>query len=339
MGIWDWDIASGRVTWSPQFEAIRGLTPGEFHETFEATFWDMHPEDIQRVRQTINESLEQERHQIEYRIIRPDGQLRWLESRGRVVRDTDGTPRGMRGVCMDITARKEAEEERNRLIAREQAAIEAKVALEERQKLARELHDSVSQSLYGIGTAAQTARSALEDDHDAAAATEALGYVVMMADVGLAEMRALISELRPETLAQEGLVAALERHVELVRARQHLRVETDLGQEPRLALAAKEVLYRIAREALHNTVKHARAHWVSMSLRSTDETTVLEVTDDGVGFDPAGEYPGHLGLASMAERARAAGGQLSIDSDAERGTRVTVQIPSNSYADELVSSV
>ena len=111
----------------------------------------------------------------------------------------------------------------------------------------------MSQSLYGLGTAAQTARSALDEDHDPEAASKALGYVVLMADAGLAEMRALISELRPESLAQEGLVAALERHVASVRARHTLQVTTDLGAEPDLPLATKEALYRIAREALHNT--------------------------------------------------------------------------------------
>ena len=294
MGTWDWVAETGRVTWSPQFEAIRGLAPGTFPQTFEATFLDIHPDDVERVKQTITRSLEDGMHHIEYRIIRPDGQVRWLESRGQVVRDPDGKPLGMRGVSMDVTARKDAEEERDRLVAREQAAIEAKVALEERQKLARELHDSVSQSLFGIGTAAQTARSALEDDHDATAAAEALEYVVLMADVGLAEMRALISELRPETLAQEGLVAALERHVESVRAR-------------RIAACGRSVWRRTGPAAISegSALSHrsggaaqlpeACARPVSEPVdAANDDAIVLEVADDGVGFDPAAEYPGHL---------------------------------------------
>ena len=230
----------GRVIGSPQLEAIRGLAPGAFPQTFEATFRDIHPDDVERVKQTVSESLERGLHHIEFRVVRPDGQVRWLESRGQVIRDADGRSVGMRGVLMDVTERKDAEEERNRLMASEQAAVEARIALEERQKLARELHDSVSQSLYGLGTAAQTARSALDEDHDPEAASRALGYVVLMADAGLAEMRALISELRPESLAQEGLVAALERHVASVRARHTLQVTTDLGAEPDVPLATKE---------------------------------------------------------------------------------------------------
>jgi PAS domain S-box-containing protein len=330
MGTWEWEAATGRVTWSAQLEAIHGLAPGAFPQTFEAYFSDVHPEDLERVKETISRSLEQGVHHLEYRIVLPDGRIRWVEARGQVIRDPHGRPLGMRGVCMDVSARKEAEEERNRLLAREQAAVEANAALEERHKLARELHDSVSQALYGIGTAALTARIALEDDHDAAAAGQALGYVISMADVGLAEMRALISELRPEWLAQHGLVAALERHVASVRGRHGLRVDTQLGVEPELPLPTKEALYRIAREALHNTVKHARATSARLVLRSQDDATVLEIVDDGVGFDPKRAYPGHLGLASMAERATAAGGELTVESAAGRGTRVSVQLPRTS---------
>jgi signal transduction histidine kinase len=160
-----------------------------------------------------------------------------------------------------------------------------------------------------------------------------------MADVGLAEMRALISELRPETLAQEGLVAALERHVESVRALHKLHVDAHFGAEPDLPLTAKEALYRIAREALHNCVKHARAQSVSLSMQAVDDAIVLEIADDGVGFDAAAEYPGHLGLGSMAERARTVGGQLTIESEPLRGTRVTVRIPRTSYAEVAVPSL
>lgn len=327
MGTWEWESATGRVIWSPQLEAIRGLAPGAFPQTFEATFRDIHPDDVERVKQTISQSFERGLHHIEYRVIRPDGQIRWLESRGQVIRDADGRSVGMRGVLMDVTERKDAEEERNRLVASEQAAVEARVALEERQKLARELHDSVSQSLYGLGTAAQTARSALDEDHDLEAASRALGYVVLMADAGLAEMRALISELRPESLAEEGLIAALERQVASVRARHTLQVASDLGSEPDVPLTTKEAVYRIAREALHNTFKHARATSANLVLRSVDDGLVLEVSDDGVGFDPTQAYPGHLGLTSMTERAKAAGGELTIDSSAQGGTRVTLRLP------------
>src|SRR5260370_1434497 len=124
--------------------------------------------------------------------------------------------------------------------------------------LARELHDSVSQALYAIGLGAHTAREAIASDSEQALAS--IDYVLALAEAGLAEMRALIFELRPESLEIEGLVAALTKQVAVLRTRYKLNVEADLGEEPDLSMEMKHALYRIAQEALHNIVKHAPAH-------------------------------------------------------------------------------
>jgi PAS domain S-box-containing protein len=203
-------------------------------------------------------------------------------------------------------------------------------ALEERQRLARELHDSVSQALYGIALGARTARALL--DRDPAQVADPLDYVLSLADAGLAEMRALIFELRPESLATEGLVAALDKQVAALRARHGIDVQATLCDEPAVPLELKEPIYRIAQEALHNTVKHARARRVELRLECTSEEIVLEVTDDGVGFDPAAEYPGHLGLQSMRERAAALGGTLEIESAQGLGSRLWARIPTRRSA-------
>lgn len=198
-------------------------------------------------------------------------------------------------------------------------------ALGERQRLARELHDSVSQALYGIALGARTARTLVEEDPGRA--IEPLDYVMSLAEAGLAEMRALIFELRPEALADEGLVAALERQVTALGARHGLDTTADLGHEPDVPLAAKEALYRIAQEATHNVVKHAHAERVRVSLHRDGEGIVLEVVDDGIGFDPDGRFPGHLGLASMRERAVAVDGEVELTSTPGDGTRVRVRVP------------
>ncbi len=138
-------------------------------------------------------------------------------------------------------------------------------ALQERQRLARELHDSVSQALYGISLWAHTAREALESS-EPEQAEAAIEDVLTLAEAGLAEMHALIFELRPESLETEGLVAALTKQVEVLRARYKLIVEADLADELDLSLERKEALYRIAQEALHNIVKHARASNVVLRL-------------------------------------------------------------------------
>jgi signal transduction histidine kinase len=194
-------------------------------------------------------------------------------------------------------------------------------SLEERQRLARELHDSVSQALYGIALGARTARALL--DRDPPAAVEPVDYILNLAEVGLTEMRALIFELRPESLETEGLNAAIRKQVEAVQARHNIQIDFKPCEEPDLPLPVKEAAYRIAQESLHNIVKHAHATQVTVTLNTTTGGLRLEVADNGTGFDPAADYPGHLGLRSMAERAEKAGGRLEITSEAGAGTRVT----------------
>jgi signal transduction histidine kinase len=137
-------------------------------------------------------------------------------------------------------------------------------------------------------------------------------------------MRALIFELRPESLATEGLVAALEKQTAATRARYGITVVSELPDEPDLPLPAKEALYRIAQEAMHNTVKHGRAARIDLLLDVARTDLVrLCVRDDGIGFDPTGSFPGHLGLHSMRERIERLGGTLSIDSARGDGTTIT----------------
>jgi signal transduction histidine kinase len=198
-------------------------------------------------------------------------------------------------------------------------------ALQERQKLARELHDSVSQALFGIALGARTARTQLDIDPNKAA--EPLDYVLSLADAALAEMRALIFELRPESLEREGLVAALTRQAVVMRSRHHIEVSESLCEEPAIPLDVKHALYRITQEAMHNIIKHARASRVELLLEYVDGAVRLEVNDNGVGFDPQGDFPGHLGLRTMQERAAIHGGVVKIESSPERGTRLSVEIP------------
>jgi signal transduction histidine kinase len=199
-------------------------------------------------------------------------------------------------------------------------------ALEERQKLARELHDSVSQALYGIALGTRTARTLLDRDPNRAA--EPLDYIVSLAEAGLAEMRALIFELRPESLQSEGLTVALSKQAEAARARYQLDVITDFCPEPETSLEIKEALYRVVQEALHNVAKHARANRVELRLENGNGRLTLSIRDDGQGFDPTGEFPGHLGLRSMRERVEAIGGAFRLESAPGQGTFIQAQIGS-----------
>jgi PAS domain S-box-containing protein len=202
-----------------------------------------------------------------------------------------------------------------------------KVALEERQRLARDLHDSVSQAVYGIALGARSALELLSKDPTQV--REPLEYVLRLSEAALAEMRALIFELRPEALEREGLTGALKHHTAVLRSRHRIQVDESLETEPVLGWEGKQALYRIAQEALHNAGRHGRAKHVGIALSQDDSQIRLEVWDDGVGFDPQGAHPGHFGLNTMRERANELGGTLEIESRPSAGTRVQAIIPAS----------
>lgn len=212
-------------------------------------------------------------------------------------------------------------EETNRLAERAQTMA----ALEERNRLARELHDSVSQSLYGIALGARTAKTLLRRDPDKV--SEPLDYVLSLAEAGLTEMRALIFELRPELLENEGLTVALTSQIFSLETRHDIEVTADLCDEPDVSLDIKEALYRIGREALHNIVKHAQASHITLQMICEPGAVRLVIEDDGMGFDPSKSFPGHLGLQSMRERAAHINGTLDITSQKNRGTQISICIP------------
>ncbi len=200
-------------------------------------------------------------------------------------------------------------------------------ALEERSRLARELHDSVSQALFGIVLGTRTAIHRVTENQPQEA-EDPMKYVLALAEAALAEMRALIFELRPESLEQQGLVTAFRKQAEALCARHKIDVRIDFdAREPNLPIQLKEALYRVALEAIQNTIKHAQATRVDLSLQQTAETVHLEVRDNGLGFDAGREYVGHYGLHTMRERVVKYGGEVAIDSKLGEGTCVKVWVP------------
>ncbi len=214
--------------------------------------------------------------------------------------------------------------------ARLSAAAGEAAALNERGRLARELHDSVIQALFSMTMHARAAQLALESSEvepvvPIAAPLRELSTLIHDA---LAEMRALIFELRPGALAEEGLVLALRQQAAVLSARDGFTVDVD-GPVARIALEdeVEQQLYRIAVEALHNVAKHARATRVEIRLVADETGVRLTVADDGCGFDTRTAHPGHFGLSTMAERASSVGARLTITSTPGRGTLVTVGCP------------
>jgi signal transduction histidine kinase len=201
-------------------------------------------------------------------------------------------------------------------------------ALEERNRLARELHDSVTQQLFSMTLTAQAARAHLEKNPQRAAVQ--LERLQETASAALAEMRALIFQLRPPALRDQGLVAALQQHASLLSRREGLRIELSVTGDERLARGVEQPLFRIVQESLNNVIKHAKASNVSVGIEFGNERLRVRVADDGQGFDPSGPPSlggRHLGVIGMRERAAEIGGTMEIHSVPGGGTEVVVTVP------------
>jgi signal transduction histidine kinase len=200
----------------------------------------------------------------------------------------------------------------------------------ERQRIARDLHDSVSQSLFSTTLHVRTAQHALaREELDATGPVgEELSEIGQLTRGALAEMRALIFELRPGALAEEGLVGALAKQAAALSAREGLVIEVD-GSGERLPLGpeVEEQLYHIGQEALANVVKHARAGSATVRIAAEGDIVSMEVSDDGRGFDPAAVGPEHFGLRSMRGRVADLGGRLQVTSAPGCGTVLRVEVP------------
>ena len=197
--------------------------------------------------------------------------------------------------------------------------------VEERDRIARELHDSVAQKLFSLRLTADAAAALVARDPDKAFAQicTVRGLAAEAAD----ELRAIVVGLRPADLVQEGLDAALRKQVELLDQVHAARVRLVAEPVPRLAPAREDAAYRVAQEALHNALRHADARTVEVRLFVDGAVVAVEVDDDGLGLDHTEQARETLGLTSMRDRAEAAGGRLVVDSHPEKGTRVRLEVP------------
>jgi signal transduction histidine kinase len=197
--------------------------------------------------------------------------------------------------------------------------------LSERNRLALELHDAVSQKLFSLVLTAEAAGTLL--DRDEAAARGRVARLQELAREALDELRSLTLELRPPDLGRDGLCGALRKHVEVLRPLHDVEIELDVDDGVTAGDGDREVL-RLAQEALQNALRHAGAHRVAVRLGAPDGRVVLEVRDDGVGFDPDDPElrSRRLGLTSMEERARRVGGRLEIRSAPGSGTTVRLEV-------------
>ena len=198
---------------------------------------------------------------------------------------------------------------------------------QERHRLARELHDSVTQSLYSIGLAAQACQRLLGQNSDHRL-SEPMKHIQSLSKTALTEMREQLHNLRPTTLADKGLAEVLRQYCQGLSERHELEIEFVADLERALLMYQQESLYYIAREALWNVVKHSEATHVKITLMEEKDQILLSIMDEGTGFDPLiFEQAETIGLRNMKERARLLGGVLELQPKPGRGTWIVVRVP------------
>jgi signal transduction histidine kinase len=201
----------------------------------------------------------------------------------------------------------------------------ASLAIEqERNRLARNLHDSVTQTVFSMNLAAQSASLLLENEPSRS--LEQLQRIEELAASALSEIQTLISQLRPRSVAEEGLLTALRRMLVERQERDGLQVSLHISGDKSLSEAEVEGLYSIAYEALTNVIKHSGVNEATIRLDLNIDRSCLEIEDRGLGFDPQAllEERGHLGMTGMYEQANEIGWDLSIESSPHQGTRIRV---------------
>jgi signal transduction histidine kinase len=200
--------------------------------------------------------------------------------------------------------------------------------LQERARLARDLHDAVSQKLFSVRAKARAAAILVE--RDAPRAIEEMESIAELAGQAHAELRAVIDGLTPPELAAGGLVSSVRAYAVLAGRTHGTDVAVQAAELPPLESQQDTAIYRVAQEAISNALRHSGAEHVTVTLSCRRRAVVLEVRDDGVGFDPGAPPQAGLGLTSMRERARTVGGKLTVTSAKGAGTSVRLTVPSSS---------
>lgn len=365
MGVWRWDVVNDSHTRDERLNRMFGLSPA--HPAMQiAEFLDrIHPDDRPVVAQAFERSKGGRSLDIEFRVVHPNGEVRWLHDKGDALGQWGGKLRYVTGACLDITERKQAQLELQRtreeleervqertqeleraIFALQQEAAKRRAAQaarkellrrvvtlqeEERRRIARELHDSVGQFVTALNLGVKTIKESLREAGPARDWADKLSKLT--AEMSQ-EVHRIALELRPRSLDDISLQDAIQQHLESWS--DHAKIPFEFHAQGVAGLTpSKEVattVYRVAQEALVNVAKHAEATSVSVVLEHNDNQLSLIVEDNGKGFH-ADRHHGvkggtrRLGLLGMRERASLVGGTLEIESTPDGGATVYLRIP------------
>ncbi len=342
LGTWDHNLMTGEINWNPRLYELLGRDPHGPEITGETFFDYIHPEDRARVVDHAERWLrEEDLFEDEFRVVRDDGEVRWIGGTGYAYRDETGRPVRVAGVNYDINKRKTLEEElrssRDELDLRvqertadlkvlSQRLLEAQES--ERRHVALELHDGIGGRLTAVKMALEAKLNKIRKGETVS--ESALGEILELVRTCMSETRRMQHNLRPATLDHLGLAAALrglcrelgETNDGMTATARILGIDAALVPEE-----LKITIFRISQEALTNAIKHSGAKKVELSLTHRDGAIQLMIRDDGRGFETEKAFSPQMikrgiGLASMRERCNLSGGSFSIDSRAGEGTTI-----------------
>ncbi|WP_242055553.1 PAS domain-containing protein [Nostoc flagelliforme] len=313
IGSWNWNIVENTTHWNNNHARLLGLVPGEVESSYQAWRDRVHPEDIHRVEQAVTAALATHTDfEAEYRVIYPNGNIHWLVGRGRGIYNAVGQPVRMLGVILDISDQKRAEE----------ASI-----LEERNRMAREIHDTLAQSFTGVIIHARTAANKITVDPQKAQAH--LAQVQNLAQTGLSEARRSVEALRrPYLLENSDLLSAFKHLTSQLESSTGITIMCEaIGIPYLLPSEVENNLLRIGQEALTNALKYAQATEIRVELIYQSTQCILRIKDDGQGFaiDRDSSHNG-FGLLGMVERADLIRAKIQIQSALGQGTEIAVSV-------------
>ena len=318
IGSFEWNIPAGVNTWTPELESMHGLAPGGFAGTQSAWESLVHTDDRPGVIELIDQSFKTGRPtRGEWRVVWPDGTVRWVGGRWQVFMDKSGEPLRMVGVNVDVTERKVAEQalaEMTRKLIQSQEL--------ERARIGRELHDDINQRLAMLAIELEQLQG---DPSQLETRLEQLRKDV--ADVSK-DVQALSHDLHSSRFEYLGVVAAMRSWCREFAERQKMEIDFRSDLSSVLPGEVGLTLFRVLQESMHNAMKYSAAKHTEVDLREEGREVHLIVSDRGKGFDIAAALQGQgLGLTSMRERVRLVNGTLSIDSRPNAGTTIHVRVP------------
>lgn len=337
VGLWEWDLNKNEIWVTPNRRAQLGL-PASGKITFEHLISRWHPDDREQVRLALKEAVEKRRdYDVEFRIVLADGSVRWIESRGYVQVNKDGKPRRLLGISMDVTARREARLEAQRLRQQRTVLLEREVAerarlereviescAREQRRIAYDLHDGVGQQLVGIALSAKLLEEQLRAERSAEADRASL--IAKLANGAARQVR-----LTARTLEGADGLGDLKTALRSLAVNMSescgvkVTVKADSSSLPISPPVAAQ-LYRVAQEAVRNAIEHGAAREVLIQLTFGDQDLMLTVQDDGKGFEASVNGQG-MGLRIMRYRAQCIGGSCEVHAGPSQGTIVHCRVP------------